>query len=510
MESMAKEVTMRFYRSLQIEESLYEVFCYLESHFPLTNIHLAVFDAGQKHIHYLASATRNGGKLIDREISLSQQAYEEGLKFRPGTIKIPSKAASSQLIHESIINSNYVPSVFKNNQEFSLMTMAMDLGEPVIGFCNMSTPGLEMYTPELKKKFFSLYRPINSALLNLLQHMAVKKQNKRLVTEKKHLLHQIGRPNYLELIGTEGGLSQVMKKVKQVAGINTPVLLTGETGTGKEVIANAIHQMSAFRDSPMISINCGAIPSSLIESELFGYEKGAFTGAGERKIGYFEQAKGGTLFLDEIGELPLASQVKFLRVLQEKIFFRVGGQDFIPMTARIIAATHHDLDEMIREKLFREDLWFRLNVFPIHLPPLRFRKEDIPELVTYFLSKKKIDMHLSFNPKIATGAMDRLLAHNWPGNIRELENSVERNLITCEGKPLKFLDLESEKKKLLVRKSGNEPPLPLDDVIVAHIKTALSVSNGKVGGKDGAAKILGINTSTLWGKMRKYGIDLNG
>jgi len=354
-----------------------------------------------------------------------------------------------------------------------------------------------------------LYRPINSALLNLLQHMVVKKQNKVLMNEKKHLLHQIGRPNYMELIGTEGGLSQVMKKTKQVAGINTPVLLTGETGTGKEVIANAIHQISPFNDGPMISINCGAIPSSLIESELFGYEKGAFTGAVERKIGYFEQAGSGTLFLDEIGELPLSAQVKFLRVLQEKVFFRVGGQEYIPMNARIIAATHNNLEEMVKEKLFREDLLFRLNVFPIHLPPLCERKEDIPELVTYFLSKKKIDMHLSFTPRLESGAMERLLTHHWPGNIRELENCVERNLITCECNPLTFQDLKFSKTKQPDISTIEEKLSSLDDVIINHIKAVLVQSKGRVGGKNGAAKRLGLNKSTLWGKIRKYGIDIH-
>ncbi|MCG8640283.1 MAG: sigma-54 dependent transcriptional regulator [Desulfobacterales bacterium] len=511
MESMVQEVTNRFFRSLQIEESLFEVFCYLESYFPMTNVHLAVFNTQKKYIHYLASATKNGGRLIDREISLSPQAYEEGLKFTPGTVKIAFKATTSSLIHESIINSDadYIPSVFKNNRNFSLMVMTMDLGDPLIGFCNMSTPGLDMYSPELKKKFFSLYRPVNSALLNLLQHMAVKKQNSILMNEKKHLLHQIGRPSYMELIGTEGGLANVMKKINQVARIHTPVLLTGETGTGKEVFANAIHQISPFNDGPMISINCGAIPPALIESELFGYEKGAFTGAGDRKAGYFEQAGNGTLFLDEIGELPLASQVKFLRVLQEKVFFRVGGQEYVPMNARIVAATHNNLEAMVKERLFREDLWFRLNVFPIHLPPLRDRKEDIPELVTYFLSKKRVDMHLTFTPRVEPGAMERLLSHHWPGNIRELENCVERNLITCEGKPLTFQDLMPSKPAAPIETAPDKRMPPLDDVIVAHIQAALSRSNGRVGGGNGAAQMLGLNKSTLWGKIRKYGIDVH-
>lgn len=512
MESMLQEVTMRFYQSLHIEESLFQVFTYLQSIFPLSNIHVAVLHAEQKYVHYLASATEAGGVLIDKKISLSEQAFQEGLRMVPGEVIRLRRTRDSLIVMESLKaqgNPLSEHSPYGENEEFSSLSMVMEVGPPLIGFCTMSASGLDQFSSEMKERFLSLYRPISSALLNLIQHNEVKAFNNRLISEKRHLLKRFGHPGHMELVGTEEGLKQVMTLSRQVAQTGTPVLLTGETGTGKEVIANAIHQMSDRRDGPMLSINCGAIPSSLIESELFGYEKGAFTGATERKSGYFEQASDGTLFLDEVGDLPLSSQVKLLRVLQEKVVYRVGGLNPVPMNARIIAATHQNLSMMVDEKMFREDLWFRLNVFPIHIPPLRDRRQDIPALVNYFIEKKQAEIHLPHKPALAPGAMDRLLAYDWPGNIRELENCVERSLITSEGKPLSFKDIRQQTPVTARSIVNEEAVLKLDDMIVAHIRKALAASGGKVGGKGGAAEMLGLTRSTLRGKMRKYGVAVS-
>jgi transcriptional regulator with GAF, ATPase, and Fis domain len=285
-------------------------------------------------------------------------------------------------------------------------------------------------------------------------------------------------------------------------------LLLGETGVGKDVIANAIHYSSPRKDGPLVKVNCGAIPETLLDSELFGHEKGAFTGAISQKRGRFERANHGTIFLDEIGELPPQAQVRMLRVLQDKEIERVGGTSSISLDIRLIAATNRNLEEMVKEKRFREDLWFRLNVFPIRIPPLRERKEDIPALVRHFVGRKSRELKLAASPPLARGVIDQLLAYHWPGNARELENVVERALILSKGEPLTFDDL-------LGGKFGDRPPisgepqtqsLNLDEVISAHICRVLEMTKGKVHGKGGAAEVLGINPSTLRNRMNQLGI----
>ena len=230
----------------------------------------------------------------------------------------------------------------------------------------------------------------------------------------------------------------------------------GETGVGKEVIANAIHNLSLRSNGPFIRVNCGAIPPTLMDSELFGHEKGAFTGALFQKRGRFERADGGTIFLDEIGELPLEAQVRLLRVLQEKEIERVGGTETIQVDIRVIAATHRNLDQMLAEGRFREDIYFRLRVFPIAIPPLRLRPEDIPVLVQHFIQKKCREMKTVKIPSLAPGALDRLMLYNWPGNVRELENAVERELIVNKGSLLSFDDLDAKLQTTVAIKPNSD------------------------------------------------------
>jgi transcriptional regulator with GAF, ATPase, and Fis domain len=311
-----------------------------------------------------------------------------------------------------------------------------------------------------------------------------------------------------EIIGADFGLKQVMEKVRSVASLLSPVLLLGETGVGKEIIAGAIHNASSRRSGPFIKVNCGAIPGTLLDSELFGHEKGAFTGAVSQKRGRFERASGGTLFLDEIGELPLEAQVRLLRVLQEKEIERVGGTEPIKVDIRVIAATHRDLETMIRKGIFREDLYFRLQVFPIAIPTLRERRGDIPGLVQHFIHKKAQDLKLTAIPPLAPEAYDQLLAHRWPGNVRELENAIERAIILKRDGPLSFPDLGPRQEA----QAATAPVMPtgesynLDQVTAAHIRRVLKVTDGRVEGKEGAAELLGINPGTLRHRMRKLKI----
>jgi formate hydrogenlyase transcriptional activator len=279
-------------------------------------------------------------------------------------------------------------------------------------------------------------------------------------------------------------------------------LITGETGTGKELIARAIHNLSVRKDKPLVKVNCAAIPSGLIESELFGHEKGAFTGALTKKMGRFEIADKGTIFLDEIGELPLDLQSKLLRVLQEGEFERVGGTQTFKVNVRVIAATNRDLEQLSKGGQYRPDLYYRLNVFPIHLPPLRERDGDIPMLVQFFVRKfatnfsKKID-------KIPERMMAALQRYPWPGNIRELEHVIERAVILSEGPALEPIDWLSQSDS----RGGPAKTMTLEEMERQHILDVLEQTNWRVSGDKGAAKILGLNPTTLEARMKKLGIS---
>jgi transcriptional regulator with GAF, ATPase, and Fis domain len=357
----------------------------------------------------------------------------------------------------------------------------------------------------------SLKEGIFIAITNAVQYLELKKSKEHLVDDHRKLLAELQRDN--AVVGAARGLRRVMAMVQQVEPNQTPVLLFGETGTGKEVIAQAIHRASDRSAGPMISVNCGAIPESLVDSELFGHEKGAFTGAVAANRGRFERANGGTLFLDEIGELPLSAQVRLLRVLQTKELERVGGNQPVRVNVRLIAATHRNLEEMIAGGQFREDLWFRLNVFPITIPPLRERKDDIPLLAYHFIEAKCREMNFSTRPPLLSTEMDRLVAYDWPGNVRELQNAIERALILNRGGPLSFPFLNAGDRAssaptpdpLLVRAEAATFPT-YDDAARAYLSTAVERAGGWISGPGGAAEIAGMNPSTFRSKMKKLGV----
>lgn len=332
----------------------------------------------------------------------------------------------------------------------------------------------------------------------------IKELKDKLEAENVYLQQEAARQfNFGEIIGQSTVLSHVFLQVQQVAPINATVLLLGETGTGKGVVARAIHSSSPRKNRPLITVDCTTLPATLVESELFGRERGAFTGSDSKQIGRFELADGGTIFLDEIGDMPLELQSKLLRVIQDGEFERLGSPRTIKVDVRIIAATNRNLSEEVSNRKFREDLFYRLNVFPITLPPLRHRKDDIPLLVNHFVAKvnKKIGKQIE---TVAKETMNSLQEYHWPGNVRELESVIERAVIVSQGRSLqvldrfdtiyKHLDTEGQEVKALV------------DVEHDHILQVLQKTGWRIEGKSGAALLLGLNASTLRARMRKYGI----
>jgi two-component system response regulator HydG len=306
------------------------------------------------------------------------------------------------------------------------------------------------------------------------------------------------------IIGRSPLLQEVVEKIKVVAPTDTSVLVIGESGTGKEKVAHSVHELSYRKNSPLVIVNCAALPHSLIESELFGHEKGSFTGANAIRIGKFEQANGGTLFLDEIGELPLDSQVKLLRVLQEKEIERLGGNKIIKVNVRIVAATNRSLEKEVAEGRFRLDLYYRLNVFPIGLPPLRERKEDIGLLADFFLQKYVTASRRAIT-SISESALDQLYHYSWPGNIRELEHLIERTVLLTKTAEIESFDLPKPSETSFVQ---NQDQLKsMEDMERDHIMNALHHCNGKVSGSGGAAELLKIQPQTLYSKMKKLGIN---
>ena len=323
----------------------------------------------------------------------------------------------------------------------------------------------------------------------------------QLEAERAYLQEEIKLEyNHENIIGQSDGINYVLYKVEQIARGDTIVLVLGETGTGKELVARAIHGLSLRKDRALIKINCATLPSNLIESELFGHERGSFTGANSRQLGRFEVAHGATLFLDEIGELPLELQPKLLRVLQDGEFERLGSSRTMKTDVRIIAATNRNLEEEVKQGRFRADLWYRLNVFPITMPPLRDRIDDIPLLVDYYV--KKISRRMGKSIKvIPTTVMNALQNYHWPGNVRELENVLERAVINTSGPKLRLVDeLKTRQKDLPTT------PKTLDAVEREHILRILDQTHWQVSGKKGAAEILGLNRSTLRARMQKLGI----
>ena len=396
------------------------------------------------------------------------------------------------------------------------------------------TPGVVVLSSGRRARFQEEHELLLSALLEPLAVALESDHRIRELTalreaaeaDKRSLLVRLGRLDIADsIVGAETGLKEIMGQVQLVARSDTPVLILGETGSGKEVVARAIHTGSRRASGPFLRINCGAISPDLVDSELFGHEQGSFTGALAERKGWFERADCGTLFLDECGELPLPAQVRLLRVLQDGTFQRVGGERSLHVDVRVIAATHRDLPAMVASGQFREDLWYRIAVFPVHLPPLRERLNDIPALATHFALRaaKRLGLSALLNPSAED--IQLLVSYTWPGNVRELSAVIERAAILGEGKRLDVARaLGSAAVAVPSATVGPEPPVApasaatssqfdrsfpsLDAAMVQHIQAALARTRGRIEGPDGAAAILQINPHTLRSRIRKLGIDV--
>jgi len=371
-----------------------------------------------------------------------------------------------------------------------------------------------------KEMMTALLEPFSVALENDKRLRELAALREAAEADKRSLLIRLGRQDISDtIVGANGGLKHVMERADLVAPSDAPVLLFGETGSGKEVIARAIHARSPRASAPFLRVNCGAIPSELIDSELFGHEKGSFTGATALRKGWFERADGGTLLLDEIGELLPAAQVRLLRILQDGTFERVGGQHQLRVDVRIVAATHRNLQAMVAEGRFREDLWYRLAVFPIYLPSLRDRAEDIPEIATHFALKAARRFGLPLQTPTSDD-LHLLLTYSWPGNVRELGAVMDRAVILGNGKGLEIAKALGATDHPMAPRPRSTPSRltpdpqseansfpPLDAAMKQHIESALAKTRGRIEGRDGAAILLDINPHTLRARMRKLGID---
>jgi formate hydrogenlyase transcriptional activator len=386
----------------------------------------------------------------------------------------------------------------------SLCCIPMLTANQVLGALEIGAIRPNAFTRDDPEYLQQVATQVAVALHNATTYRDVRQLKDRLAREKRYLENEIrGEQQPEDIVGTSPLLKRVLDYASIVAGTNATVLLTGETGTGKERVARAIHLMSPRRDRNFIKLNCAAIPTGLLESELFGHEKGAFTGAISQKVGRLELADRGTLLLDEVGEIPLELQPKLLRVLQDQEFERLGGTKTIRVDVRIIAASNRDLAAAVEQKLFRSDLFYRLHVFPLHLPPLRERREDIPLLVRHFVQKCSARLHKRID-MIPDEAVEAMMRWSWPGNIRELENFIERSVILSEGPQLTppLAELQAEASRAPVDQDGT-----LRDRERDHIVSVLRQTRGVLSGPAGAALRLGLRRTTLQYKMQKLGIS---
>lgn len=496
-----KQATLLICSSLDIEVALWRFRQFIADHMPADEIYLNIYEPAIGGLRYIARANADGGEKMEMTVRLPEElihAIESGRRLKDHlVINRPGADPMGRIIQSAL-----------NLSEVSFIAQRLIIEGRRLGVIDLFARGYDRFTEDHAKRLAPLREPFAIAMANALKHQEVVELKERLASDNRYLSSALISQSGDEVIGAEAGLKPVMEKVEQIAHLKNTILILGETGVGKEVIANAIHRQSPRGNEPIIKVNCGAIPENLIDSELFGHEKGAFTGAVKQKRGLFERAHRGTIFLDEIGELPPWAQIRLLRVLQTQEIERVGGSPPIKLDIRVIAATHRDLIAMVDNGTFREDLWFRINAFPIQIPPLRHRPGDIPPLVTHFLKKKSKEFGMARPPQVATGAMERLAGHSWPGNVRELENMVERALIQHRHGPLHFhriLEKEAEQPPTLSL-SGNVEEMALDDVMRRHIELVLGISKGKVNGPGGAADILNIHPNTLRKRMQKLGI----
>jgi transcriptional regulator with GAF, ATPase, and Fis domain len=495
-----RDVTLRLCSSLDLQTSLRRTFPVLAAMFPIDEVFIDVLDPSLGAIRRIAYAS-------------AHQVAESEVRG-PGTlIPLPARLWNwAEGLHGPVLVNDLRGEDVRHFKKLvrldrhSDLALALRIETRQIGFLILRAAGEARFSKSHADLLASIAEPFAIALSNTLAHRELMKLRDDLLDDKRFLNRELFHATADDVIGANTGLRNVMDLARQAAPLNSTVLLLGETGVGKDVVANVIHDGSPRRDGPFIKVNCGAIPDGLIDSELFGHEAGAFTGADRERRGRFERADGGTIFLDEIGDLPVHAQVRLLRVLQNREIERVGATRTTKVDIRVIAATHRDLKAMIASGRFREDLWFRLNVFPIVIPPLRLRRDDVPALVRHFVEVKRRELGLPSAPAIVPGALARLQEYDWPGNVRELENLVEREIIRSGGAPLRFDEIGPTPEPRDEAPAPRRRPVRLDDVIVAHIESVLAMTGGKIHGPGGAAALLGVHENTLRTRMDRLGV----
>jgi len=508
-----REVTLRISSTLEIDRALAQLRDYLASWLAVDSIRLIYYDEAARGVISFAGAGPGGVSFgrarHDRFFAtLSLGAFHRLMEtlqfeqtrariFAPNTMPLPPDL-------------DFVPRIIP---EVDRLRSALMLGlsmqpEQEVGGLLLTSEQDEAFGEEHCRLLESVRTPIAIAASNARRFHELTRLHELLDADNRQMRQELSRLTTVEVVGGEDGLAGVMGAVRRVAPTASAVLLQGETGTGKEVIANALHQLSPRASGPLVRVHCGGIPETLLDSELFGHEKGAFTGADRRKPGRFERAHQGTIFLDEIGELTPEAQVRLLRVLQEREFERVGGTETVSVDVRVIVATHRDLQAMVAAGTFREDLYFRLAVFPILIPPLRQRRQDIPALARYFVARKAAELNRRPAPVLGEAEIARLQGYAWPGNVRELQNVIERALIVGTGRELRLpeLSLDPPLPHLPELPGPTSPVQPLDQLVADHLRRALRITGGRIEGPGGAADLLGLNPSTLRARLRKLGV----
>lgn len=490
------EISQALSSTLDLKESLGSVLEILERHHSVLRSMVTLIQDDSEELYIAASAG------VSESGQRARYRLGEGITGR--VVQSSKPIIVPQISREPMFLNRAGQRKRSAEGELSFICLPIVVNDKAVGALGIDLRYEAQRDYERVLKFFGVVASMIGQAVKINRLVEAEKQ--RLLDENIHLREELKeRYDFSNIIGNSSAMRGVYERVTQVARSNTTVLLRGESGTGKELIAHAIHYNSLRAQKPFIRVSCAALPETLIESELFGYEKGAFTGAESQKKGRFEMAEGGTLFLDEIGELNPATQVKLLRVLQEREFERLGGTQTLKVNVRLIAATNKDLEQAIAEGSFREDLYYRLNVFTIFVPPLRDRKSDILLLADHFLEKYAIE-HGKNIRRISTPAIDMLTSYHWPGNVRELENAIERAVLVCDGNVIHGFHLPPTLQT--AEASGTVMSVPLEEAVSAYekdlIQDALKSSRGN---RAKAARLLQTTERIIGYKVKKYGID---
>jgi Nif-specific regulatory protein len=493
---LLSDISKAFAESLDLEETLRSIFKSLDTHLKLRRGTIALFDPESETInikvaHGLSSMSKSlGSYRIGEGIT--------GLVVQSGqAIVVPDISKDPRFLHRT------GPRKATSGRRIAFFCVPIKLEGRTIGALSVDRQAGRNDDFETNLRLLNVIATMVAQAVKL--NKLVESDRRQLREENLRLRQELkSQFNIHNMVGTSNAMQEVYRLIEQVAESNATVLIRGESGTGKDLVAHAIHYNSLRADRPFVKVNCTALPDTLLESELFGHEKGAFTGAAERKLGRFERANGGSIFLDEIGDFPLDLQVKLLRVIQFREFERVGGTETIKANVRIVVATHKNLEELIKEGLFREDLYYRVNVFPIYMPPLRERKDDIMLLADHFLEKLAAENNKDIS-RISTPAIEMLTRYHWPGNIRELENCIERAVLLCDGDVIRSEHLPPSLQ--MVRKTDRATGRSLTEIIANKERELIVDALKKCGGQQRrTARELGITERMLGYKLRKYNI----